>query len=213
MTTVAAAKADRQTDGPLLFAEFGTPVGVLAVVADPSDGGDRPSPGTGAVVASGFVPVAQILEDLPDHLAGRSVVADPLTPIAEVVGRYFDGDLAALAEVSVSQRGGTFTSSAWSALRAVPAGEVVSYAELAAAAGRPRASRAAGSACATNRVAPFVPCHRVVKSGGSLGNYGYGTHIKAELLRHENALTGDDSAPALGATSARPARSGIADGR
>ncbi len=180
----------------LLYAEFSTPVGVLAVVTDPTDAGDRPigseagAGRVGAVVASGFLPVTQLLDELPGQVSGRPSEPDPLAPIAALLDRYFDGDTVALDEVSVSQHGGAFTESAWSALREVPAGEVVSYVELATAAGRPRAARAAGTACATNHVAPFVPCHRVVKSGGSLGNYGYGTQVKAALLQHERALDG-----------------------
>ncbi len=209
----------RPDGAALLFAEFSTPVGVLAVVTDPTAEGDRPTGDIGAVVASGFLPVAQVLEQLPDQVGSRAATADPLTPIADIVDRYFGGDIGALDEVPVSQRGGTFTESAWAALRQVPAGEVVSYAELAAAAGRPRASRAAGTACATNHVAPFVPCHRVVKSGGELGNYGYGTQVKAALLRHEDALAGEDPWPDTGREptadkkTEKVVRPGTADGR
>ena len=64
----------------------------------------------------------------------------------------------------------------------------MSYADLAARAGSPAAVRAAGSACARNLIAPIIPCHRVVKSGGALGNYAYGLSFKEELLRHEGAL-------------------------
>mgnify|MGYP003347376265 CR=1 FL=1 len=65
------------------------------------------------------------------------------------------------------------------------AGTVISYGELAIRAGRVRAVRAAGSACARNAVAPFVPCHRVVAAGGGLGGYGYGLAVKEALLAHE----------------------------
>ena len=70
----------------------------------------------------------------------------------------------------------------------VPAGSTATYAELAAAAGSPAAVRAAGSACARNLLAPFVPCHRVLRTGGALGGYRYGLAVKDELLRHEGAL-------------------------
>jgi methylated-DNA-[protein]-cysteine S-methyltransferase len=75
-------------------------------------------------------------------------------------------------------------------MRAVPAGAVLSYAALAARAGKPRASRAAGAACAANLVAPVIPCHRIVRADGSLGGYYYGLDRKAWLLRHEGALRG-----------------------
>jgi methylated-DNA-[protein]-cysteine S-methyltransferase len=71
------------------------------------------------------------------------------------------------------------------ALRAVPRGEVVSYGELAALAGRPRAPRAAGALCATNRFAFVVPCHRVVAAEG-IGGYGSaGAEVKRRLLALE----------------------------
>lgn len=67
----------------------------------------------------------------------------------------------------------------------VKAGKVISYAELAERAGSPAAVRAAGSACAKNAIVLIVPCHRIVKTGGALGNYAYGLDKKGWLLRHE----------------------------
>jgi methylated-DNA-[protein]-cysteine S-methyltransferase len=78
-----------------------------------------------------------------------------------------------------------FQSALAAALRRVPRGEVVTYGELAALAGRPGAARAAGTFCARNRLAPFVPCHRVVAAGG-LGGYGsLGLDYKRRLLALE----------------------------
>jgi methylated-DNA-[protein]-cysteine S-methyltransferase len=75
------------------------------------------------------------------------------------------------------------------ALRQVPRGEVVSYGELAALAGRPRAPRAAGTFCARNRHAIFIPCHRVVGSDG-IGSYGsLGIEYKRRLLALEGRGT------------------------
>lgn len=70
----------------------------------------------------------------------------------------------------------------------IPYGQTASYAELADRAGRPRAVRAAGTACATNPLPLVVPCHRVVRSDGSLGNYGGGVPAKTFLLEMEGAL-------------------------
>lgn len=61
----------------------------------------------------------------------------------------------------------------------------MTYAELAGAADSPGAARAAGSACAENRIALFVPCHRIVRSDGSIGEYFYGSQVKQVLLAHE----------------------------
>jgi O-6-methylguanine DNA methyltransferase len=73
----------------------------------------------------------------------------------------------------------------WKGLREIPAGRTVSYGELAATIGT--AARALGSACGANLVAPVVPCHRVVRSDGSLGGYEYGLPIKQWLLQHERS--------------------------
>jgi methylated-DNA-[protein]-cysteine S-methyltransferase len=72
-------------------------------------------------------------------------------------------------------------------LRDVPRGETVSYGELAARAGNPKASRAVGSACATNPIPIVVPCHRVLPSTGKLGNYAGGPERKRTLLTLEGA--------------------------
>ncbi|MBN2176550.1 MAG: methylated-DNA--[protein]-cysteine S-methyltransferase [Demequinaceae bacterium] len=73
----------------------------------------------------------------------------------------------------------------WLAMRGIPAGEVVTYGELAVLAGNPRAARAAGHACARNVVGIFVPCHRVVSTTG-LGGYGLGGNdLKRRLLQYE----------------------------
>ena len=72
-------------------------------------------------------------------------------------------------------------------MRSIPPGQTWTYAELAAKAGRPAAVRAAGQACARNLVAPFVPCHRVLRSDGTLGGYFFGSETKQRLLDHERA--------------------------
>ena len=68
------------------------------------------------------------------------------------------------------------------ALRKVRFGETLTYGEIAARAGNPRAHRAAGTAVGTNPLPIVVPCHRVVRAGGELGNYGGGPEMKARLL-------------------------------
>lgn len=161
-----------------------TPAGPLAVVVDPDDG---------AVVASGFSSLADQQGRLDKSLRDRGFRAvddsAAMAPVAAAVAAYSDGEVSALDRVVVRQPGGPFLQDAWVALRGVGAGRTVSYAELARLAGRPRAVRAAGSACARNLVAPFVPCHRVLRSDGTLGGYEYGLATKAALLRHEHALT------------------------
>lgn len=92
---------------------------------------------------------------------------------------------AQVADLPVDVRGTAFQEAVWQALRAIPAGETRTYAQVAAAAGRPEAVRAAGSACGANPVAVLVPCHRVLRTGGGLGGYAYGLHRKQALLKRE----------------------------
>ena len=87
--------------------------------------------------------------------------------------------------VPLDVRGTAFQEAVWRELRAIPPGETRSYAQIAAAAGNPRAVRAAGSANGANAVAVLVPCHRVIRSDGSLGGYAYGLEIKRKLLARE----------------------------
>jgi methylated-DNA-[protein]-cysteine S-methyltransferase len=81
--------------------------------------------------------------------------------------------------------GGVFLTAAWKTLREVPAGEPVSYTELAARTGNPAATRAAAQACARNAAALFVPCHRVIRTDGTLGGFRWGLPVKRWLLDHE----------------------------
>jgi len=73
----------------------------------------------------------------------------------------------------------------WTRLRLIPAGTTLSYGELARRVGNPSASRAVGMANASNPITLIVPCHRVVRTGGSIGGYYYGTEVKRWLLQHE----------------------------
>ncbi len=107
---------------------------------------------------------------------------------------YFDGDLGALDRVRVDMGGTPFQRSVWAALRRIPAGGTISYAELARRVGRPKACRAVGAANGSNPVALIVPCHRVVAADGTMGGYGGGLDRKRWLLEHERALPGRESA-------------------
>lgn len=89
------------------------------------------------------------------------------------------------AHIPLDVKGTAFQEAVWRELRRIPAGETRSYAQIAAAAGKPSAVRAAGSANGANNVAVLIPCHRVIRSDGSLGGYAYGLDIKRELLARE----------------------------
>lgn len=162
-----------------------TVAGPLTVIVDTEAEGDLGPREYGAVIASGFAPVDAMLERLSAKMRDRQFHHDAdLGEVGDLTAAYSD-DITVLDQVSVLQPGGAFYQQVWSAMRGVRAGTVASYGELAQDAGSPRAARAAGTACATNMVAPFVPCHRIITASGHLGNYGYGVPIKAALLSHE----------------------------
>ncbi len=81
----------------------------------------------------------------------------------------------------------SFQREVWRALQAIPYGSTRSYTEIARALGRPAASRAVARACAANPAAILIPCHRVVRSDGSLGGYRWGIERKRALLERESA--------------------------
>jgi AraC family transcriptional regulator, regulatory protein of adaptative response / methylated-DNA-[protein]-cysteine methyltransferase len=89
------------------------------------------------------------------------------------------------ASVPLDLRGTPFQLRVWSALQAIPAGQSRTYAELAASIGAPNAVRAVAGACASNRIAILVPCHRVVRTGGGLGGFRWGIERKRWLLERE----------------------------
>ncbi len=89
--------------------------------------------------------------------------------------------------IPLDVQGTAFQESVWRELQNIPPGETRTYAQIAASVGKPRAVRAAGTANGQNRVAVLIPCHRVIRTDGSLGGYAYGLDRKAELLKREKA--------------------------
>ena len=102
--------------------------------------------------------------------------------------RYFAGKRVRFDVPLDLSRGTAFQRAVWRACARIPNGETCSYAELARMAGRPGAARAVGNAMHNNPVPIVVPCHRVIKSDGSLGGFGSGVSIKKKLLRLEEAV-------------------------
>lgn len=141
----------------------------------------------GAVLASGWTEDVSALVPLvhPDlRPAGTEMVGD-LGPVGAAVLAFHEGDPAPAAAVAVRQRGGPFLEVVWTHMRAIEAGAPLTYSELAERAGRPAAIRAAAAGCARNAAALFVPCHRVLRRGGGLGGFRWGTPLKAELIAME----------------------------
>ncbi|MDQ0664945.1 methylated-DNA-[protein]-cysteine S-methyltransferase [Arthrobacter ulcerisalmonis] len=143
----------------------------------------------GVVLASGWT------AGLPElagqvHPALRPDAVEEVTNlggISSAVEAFYSGDPGPAMAVPVRQQSGPFRAHAWDVLRQVKPGAPVTYSEYAALAGNPRAVRAAASACAFNAAALFVPCHRVIRTDGSLGGFRWGLRIKESLLAREAA--------------------------
>jgi methylated-DNA-[protein]-cysteine S-methyltransferase len=121
---------------------------------------------------------------------GTPLLAHPRPdhPALVALDQYFAGELDALASIRTELHGTPFQVEVWQALRAIPVGEVASYGEIAAVAGRPSAARAVGQANHVNPIALIVPCHRVIGANGTLTGYGGGLDRKRWLLAHEGAM-------------------------
>jgi methylated-DNA-[protein]-cysteine S-methyltransferase len=103
---------------------------------------------------------------------------------------YFAGDLSAIDTLPTATGGTAFQRAVWAALRDVPAGRTVAYADIAAAIDRPSAMRAVGMANGSNPIAIVVPCHRIIGRSGQLTGYAGGLARKQWLLAHEGVATG-----------------------
>ncbi|MEP7040068.1 MAG: methylated-DNA--[protein]-cysteine S-methyltransferase [Chloroflexota bacterium] len=111
--------------------------------------------------------------------------AADVAPFLDELRAYFEGRRREFATPLDLGDAGPFDAAVWTAARQIPYGETVSYGELAAMAGYPRAARAAGNAMARCPFSPVVPCHRVIHADGSIGGWGTETWVKRWLLDHE----------------------------
>ncbi|MDA8115804.1 MAG: MGMT family protein [Actinomycetota bacterium] len=109
--------------------------------------------------------------------------------IGNAIAAYNAGDYEAVESIprTAESRSAGYYGEAQDAMDAIPAGTTVSYSELAFMAGNPKAHRAAASACASNPIPIFRPCHRVVTKDHKLGGFAFDIGIKAKLLAHEGA--------------------------
>ncbi|GAA1349712.1 methylated-DNA--[protein]-cysteine S-methyltransferase [Falsarthrobacter nasiphocae] len=179
-TAPSSGAASSPDHTPAVTATLTTEDGPFTVIA--SDG---------HVLASGWTNDVWALRELI-HARLRPAEVDlvddddeRITHALNAVRAYYAGDLDAPAAVPVRQDSAEFRAHAWDVLRQVGPGAPVTYAEYAERAGRPAAVRAAAGACASNAAALFVPCHRVVRTGGGMGGFRYGTEIKERLLARE----------------------------
>lgn len=140
----------------------------------------------GAVLGSGWSSdVDAVVARIHPSLRPAGVTAGS-TAAADAVAAYYDGDPAALDAVPVRQHGTALQLAGWAALRRIEPGTPLSYTEFAEVLGSPQAVRAAAGICARNAPALFVPCHRVLRSDGTLGGFVWGLQVKQSLLDRES---------------------------
>lgn len=129
---------------------------------------------------------AEVLAHLRRHFPKAAIerggpqIDRTLRAVVELIGNP-----GADVHLALDVRGTAFQQRIWNALRRIPVGSRLTYGELAAAAGSPRAAQAAGAACAANRLAVAIPCHRAVGRDGELAGYRWGIERKAALLAEE----------------------------
>jgi methylated-DNA-[protein]-cysteine S-methyltransferase len=159
-----------------------TPIGELQIVAD-----DRGS--LRAIDWTEHEPRMRLLLDRY-YGKGRYTLRPSNDPggLTAAMRDYFAGNVAVIDRLAVETTGTPFQKSVWQALRTIPHGSTVTYAQLAARIGSPRAVRAAGLANGQNPISIVLPCHRVIGSNGTLTGYGGGLPRKKWLLEHEGAL-------------------------
>ncbi|MCL2726255.1 MAG: bifunctional DNA-binding transcriptional regulator/O6-methylguanine-DNA methyltransferase Ada [Polyangiaceae bacterium] len=127
-----------------------------------------------------------LVRDLQDQFTKAEIIgcdSEFEQLVAEVVG-FIEAPSIGL-HLPLDVQGTAFQERVWRALREIPPGTTVSYAEIAARIGSPKAVRAVAQACATNHIAVAIPCHRVVRRNGDLAGYRWGVDRKRELLRRE----------------------------
>lgn len=160
----------------ILYTKIDTAIGPLGVAQSPK--------GLCAIRLDGKE--AALKEELARRFPGAELVRDAaaMGETSALVTRWLAGtDPGPPPPLDL---GGTdFQRRVWRAIAGIPRGQVISYTELARRAGNPRAVRAAAQACGANPVPLLVPCHRVVRSDGSLGGFGGGLPMKRQLLARE----------------------------
>lgn len=153
--------------------------------------------GTGRILASGFT---RNVDHLAQMVKGAQVVdhdcdSEAADSVGEYLEAYFSGQPATLSTaLHFDQDSTDFQGAVWKEIANIPFAATVSYGEIATKIGRPRSYRATGTACASNRIALFIPCHRVVGTSGTSGQYRWGSELKAKLLSHESSRALDQAA-------------------
>lgn len=162
-----------------LIQTIDTPDGPFTVLAD-----DRQR-----VLASGWTSDVEAILGRLSAAVRPSELREADTDAAAAALAYYAGDVSAIDAVAVKQTGTALQLAGWTALRGIAPGAPLTYTGFAARLGNPNAVRAAASICARNAPALFVPCHRVLRSDGTLGGFAWGLEVKERLLARESVAS------------------------
>ena len=127
--------------------------------------------------------------ELANEFPGKSEKDEVFHLFRNQILEYLSGTRKNFDHLDLLDLGGTdFQKSVWKALLEIPYGQTSSYKQIANLIGNPKAVRAVGTACGNNPFLIIIPCHRIVKSDGSLGGFAYGSEIKKKLLKLEGNI-------------------------
>lgn len=161
---------------PLLWARTPSVIGTIRAVASPRG------------LCSVRIGASAEADDLATEFPNAELREDPVAMRDVMTAlRAIARGVPSAADLPLDVTGTALQAKVWKALREIPAGQTRTYAEVAAIVGEPRAVRGVASACARNKVALTVPCHRVIRGDGSLAGYAWGLEVKASLLEAEHA--------------------------
>lgn len=163
----------------LLWSSCDSAVGPLTCVAGPRGICFLTHPGAGAEGDE-----QRIREEFPHAILERDDKA--MRDVMRALRLIAEGKQA--PDLPIDVTGTAFQARVWAALREIPYGQTRTYADIAEEIGEPAAIRAVGSACGANRVPLTIPCHRVIRTDGTLGGFGWGLEVKEELLSREGSL-------------------------
>ncbi len=177
----------------LILDRIGSPIGESLIVVDAN----------GVLRAFNWVEYEPSVRSMLRACDGQASIVEGRAPqtVREAFESYFAGNIRALEGMAWAAGGTAFQLLVWRELCAIPAGETISYQQLAARIGRPRAVRAVGLANGRNPVALRAPCHRVIGADRRLTGYGGGLDRKRWLLRHEGASFREDAHVSFGGRS------------
>lgn len=161
---------------PLLWSSVPTPIGDVVAVATPR-----------GLAAVRIGAETSVMDEIRCEFAHATLVRDDdaMRDVMAALSTLAQGRTT--AELPVDVQGTAFQARVWAALREIPSGETRTYTQVAESIGSASSVRAVARACATNKVALAIPCHRVVRADGDLAGYRWGLEVKASLLESESA--------------------------